>query len=257
MTRTHMSYCQCHAAARGSQVQPNREAGVRSVPRRWRRASIAAALVLAALAPAVAGCADDGSASTGGEDRIEVATTVAPITSIVANIVGDRVDDHRHRPGGHELPHVRAEAERRPSCSRRPTSSTSTASSSRSRRRSSPRRTSRTAPRSSSSAPQCDPRGASTSTTSRSRGRAASRTRTCGPTRRTRSATPRSSATTCPSATRTTPSYYAANYDAFAAMVDEFDAAMRTSFATIPPQAQAAHLPRRLRLLRARTTAGT
>jgi ABC-type Zn uptake system ZnuABC Zn-binding protein ZnuA len=91
MTRTCMSYCQCHAAARGSQVQPNREAGVRSVPRRWGRASIAAVLVLAALAPAVAGCGDDVSASAGGEDRIEVATTVAPITSIAANIGGDRV----------------------------------------------------------------------------------------------------------------------------------------------------------------------
>ena len=56
-----------------------------------RRASIVAGLVLAALAVAVAGCGDDDSASAGAVDQVEVATTVAPITSIAANIGGDRV----------------------------------------------------------------------------------------------------------------------------------------------------------------------
>lgn len=63
-------------------------------PRRRRTAAIAALLATAALVPAVAACGgDDPSASeTASGDRLRVATTVAPITSIAANIGGDRVD---------------------------------------------------------------------------------------------------------------------------------------------------------------------
>ena len=45
--------------------------------------------VAASLALAVAGCG--GSDESGGDGKLSVATTVAPITSIVANIAGDRV----------------------------------------------------------------------------------------------------------------------------------------------------------------------
>jgi ABC-type Zn uptake system ZnuABC Zn-binding protein ZnuA len=52
-------------------------------------------VVCLALAPAalVAGCGGDqaGDASASGADQLQVGTTVAPITSIVANIGGDRV----------------------------------------------------------------------------------------------------------------------------------------------------------------------
>ena len=55
----------------------------------------AAAVAFLLLAP-LAACGDDeGSSSTedgSGDDRIVIATTVAPITSIVSNIVGDRAD---------------------------------------------------------------------------------------------------------------------------------------------------------------------
>ncbi len=51
--------------------------------------------VMPALAVTVAACGDDdeesGGGSSGDADRLEVGTTVAPITSIVANIGGDRV----------------------------------------------------------------------------------------------------------------------------------------------------------------------
>ena len=40
--------------------------------------------------------------------------------------------------------------------------------------------------------------------------------------------------TTCPRRDPDNADYYAANYDAFAGIVDELDAAMRTAFATIP-----------------------
>ena len=39
-----------------------------------------------------ASCGDEPAASGSGKNRIRIATTVAPITSIVANIVGDRAD---------------------------------------------------------------------------------------------------------------------------------------------------------------------
>ena len=56
-----------------------------------RREALLGAVALAFL---FAGCGDDGDApsGTGASDRLTVATTVAPITSIVANIVGDRAD---------------------------------------------------------------------------------------------------------------------------------------------------------------------
>jgi len=47
--------------------------------------------VAVALAGAGAGCGGDEAASASGERRLEVATTVAPITSIAASIGGDRV----------------------------------------------------------------------------------------------------------------------------------------------------------------------
>ena len=56
--------------------------------RRCRSAGVAL-LAVAALAPVVAGCADAAGDSSDG--RLQVATTVAPITSIAANIGGDRV----------------------------------------------------------------------------------------------------------------------------------------------------------------------
>jgi ABC-type Zn uptake system ZnuABC Zn-binding protein ZnuA len=58
--------------------------------RKRRRPALALALALA-LTPMLAACGGDGTAAAGGEDRLVVATTVAPITSIAANIGGDRV----------------------------------------------------------------------------------------------------------------------------------------------------------------------
>jgi ABC-type Zn uptake system ZnuABC Zn-binding protein ZnuA len=48
-------------------------------------------LAAAALAPALAACGDGDSAASAADDKVVVATTVAPITSIAANIGGDRV----------------------------------------------------------------------------------------------------------------------------------------------------------------------
>ena len=50
----------------------------------------ATAVVLLLLATSFAACGDDDDSADG--DRLVIATTVAPITSIVANIVGDRAD---------------------------------------------------------------------------------------------------------------------------------------------------------------------
>ena len=60
--------------------------------RGWRRAArpLAATLAIASLT-AVAGCAA-GDAANANDGKLKVATTVAPITSIAANIGGDRVD---------------------------------------------------------------------------------------------------------------------------------------------------------------------
>ena len=44
------------------------------------------------LAPWLGACAGDDDGASAGGDRLVIATTVAPITSIVANIVGDRAD---------------------------------------------------------------------------------------------------------------------------------------------------------------------
>ena len=55
--------------------------------RTLRCASLAAALALAGAA-----CGGDDGAGGGGPDRLLVATTVAPITSIVASIAGDRAE---------------------------------------------------------------------------------------------------------------------------------------------------------------------
>ncbi len=111
-----------------------------------------------------------------------------------------------------------------------------------------PRRTRSRRPRSSSSAPRRS-RRPSTSTTSRSRRRTASPTRTCGPTHRWPSATPRSSPTSCRSSTRRTPPTTSRTSTRFAAEIDR----ARHGDAHLVrhgPQARAAHLPRRLRLLR-------
>ena len=65
-------------------------------------------------------------ARAGSDDgRLTVATTVAPITSIVAEHRRRPRRRRRDRPRGHELAHVRAEAERRRAARRAPTSSTS------------------------------------------------------------------------------------------------------------------------------------
>ena len=93
--------------------------GVRTAdPRSARRSLLAGTAVLA-------GCAGERDAE--GSGKLVIATTVAPITSIVS-VGGDRVDGHRHRPRGHELAHLRATAERGRDPRRRPTSSSSTAS---------------------------------------------------------------------------------------------------------------------------------
>jgi ABC-type Zn uptake system ZnuABC Zn-binding protein ZnuA len=60
-------------------------------PPRRARAAIGALLAVAVLVPAVAACSGDGPAAGASGDRLEVATTVAPITSIAAGIGGDRV----------------------------------------------------------------------------------------------------------------------------------------------------------------------
>ena len=53
--------------------------------------ALAATLAIASLTAVAAGCAGDDSADA-NDGKLKVATTVAPITSIVANIGGDRVD---------------------------------------------------------------------------------------------------------------------------------------------------------------------
>jgi ABC-type Zn uptake system ZnuABC Zn-binding protein ZnuA len=50
----------------------------------------AAPIAASALALLAAGCGDDGAGASDG--KLSIATTVAPITSIVANVGGDRVD---------------------------------------------------------------------------------------------------------------------------------------------------------------------
>ena len=84
-----------------------------------------AALLFATAALALSACASEPGGADDG--RLQVATTVAPITSIVANIVGDRADVDR---GSSRRARTRTRSSRSrasPSCSRRSTSSTSTA----------------------------------------------------------------------------------------------------------------------------------
>ncbi len=62
--------------------------------------------------------------------KLNVVTTVAPISSIVRNVGGDSHRSLRHRPRRHELAHLRAGPVRRASSSPRPISSSSTGSTS-------------------------------------------------------------------------------------------------------------------------------
>ena len=61
-----------------------------------RSAAIVVALLLSALAVLAAACGvtgdRPGTAAAGSEQRLEVVTTVAPVTSIVANVAGDMAD---------------------------------------------------------------------------------------------------------------------------------------------------------------------
>ena len=60
-----------------------------------------------------ASAATAGAARKGLRSRkLQVSTTVAPITSIVANVAGERADVHGVIPEGEDRPHQRAEAER-------------------------------------------------------------------------------------------------------------------------------------------------
>ena len=176
-----------------------------------------------------------GGLSPAAEDddaRLLVATTVAPITSIVANIVGDRADIEGIVPEGPTR--TRSSRNRAsPSCCRPPTSCTSTASSSRSRHESSPRRTSPTTPRSSNWASRRSPRTSTVYDFSfpEEGGKPNPHLWTNPPmalryaeiVRDDMSARDPDNA-----------DYYAANYDAFAELIDELDGAMRESFATVP-----------------------
>ncbi len=56
-----------------------------------QRLGMGLAVVICLIGVAACG-SDDGGSSASGDGRLKVATTVAPITSIVANIVGDKAD---------------------------------------------------------------------------------------------------------------------------------------------------------------------
>ena len=59
----------------------------------FRTTHLSAALLAAVLVAAGCSGGSDGAAAGGGnDDRLQIATTVAPITNIVANIAGDRAD---------------------------------------------------------------------------------------------------------------------------------------------------------------------
>ena len=85
---------------------------------RWTRAqgrrgrTGLALLAVAALAPAIVGCAAEDTAGADG-GKLQVATTVAPDHEHRREHRRRPGRDQRHRPGGHEHPHVRAHAERR------------------------------------------------------------------------------------------------------------------------------------------------
>ena len=59
-------------------------------PRRWRLKAVAAVAAALAVVAGIAGCGGSDSGAS-DEGKLQIATTVAPITSIVANIGGDRV----------------------------------------------------------------------------------------------------------------------------------------------------------------------
>ena len=130
-----------------------------------------------------------------GRRQAAVVTTVSPITNIVQNVGGDRVDGDRDRPRGREQPRVRAGAlaTRRSLAEadivfinglhlEEPTRELAEANV-------------REASRSCQLGDADDHARSSTSTTSRSRRSGGIRTRTCGRTRCTPSGSPRSSAT--------------------------------------------------------------
>ena len=164
--------------------------------------------------------------------------------------------DHRHRPGGHELAHVRAEAERRRAAvdDRRPL-----------RQRPEARGADEGARR-------AEHQGRRRHRRARDEVDPAERVRLrllVPEVRRQAQPAPldrpgvrgalraRSSATTSPSATRPTPPYYSANFDRFQAKVDAFDRGDADVVRDDPArQAQAADLPRRLRVLRPRLRLG-
>ena len=74
----------------GSQIE-NPTRGTRDRRTRTRPFTRAFSLIVA-TALVAAGCGSGDESARGGGDRLTIATTVAPITSIVANIVGDRAD---------------------------------------------------------------------------------------------------------------------------------------------------------------------
>ena len=76
---------------------------------------------------------------TGEHDKLDVATTVAPISSIARNIGGDAHPPPRHRPRRDQLPYVRAEPVRCARPAHAGTSSSSTGCTSSSRRWTSPK----------------------------------------------------------------------------------------------------------------------
>src|SRR5688572_16868638 len=67
------------------------QVAVRSVEEMIMRRTFATFGLLAALGGAACGSPDDpaGADSAGADDRVQIVTTVAPLTSIVANVVGD------------------------------------------------------------------------------------------------------------------------------------------------------------------------
>ena len=217
-------------------------------PRR-ARAAVASMLAVAALAPVVAACDGDSAASASG-DEIVVATTVAPITSIVANIGGDRADIAGIVPEGtnsHTFEPKPSVAELLSTADvvflnglelEEPTKELAEAdlrTATRHRRAGRRRRSPRT----------------STSTTSRSPRPAASPTRTCGPTRRWRCSYAEIVRDDLSERDPGNADYYAANYDGVrrdGRRARRGDARVVRDHPGRRPQA--AHLPRRLRLLR-------
>ena len=222
------------------------------MPDRICRLSLLACLCLV-LVLTVSACGSDDDAGDGassGGDQLEVGTTVAPITSIVANIGGDRVKITGIVPEGtnsHTFEPKPSVAELLSTHRRAVRQRPEARGADEGARRGEPqgRRGDRRAGH------EVDPRErvrlrllvpevrwqAQPAPVDRSEVRAE--------VRRDRPRRP------LPSATPTTPTYFKSNYDKFKTKVDEFDKAMRASFATLPrDEAQAADLPRRVRVLR-------